>query len=96
MCPTKKLVKQQEKPQVEQEKKPQVQIKINHEDGGDMGKKKKKTRRRGVENQDQQETSPKLNAMIARTRDTMPRSVLSSLRRRLKQVKRGKAMGSTT
>ena len=49
MCPTKQLVKQQEKPQpkpqVEQEKTPQEQIKINHEDGGDLMKKKKKTRR---------------------------------------------------
>jgi hypothetical protein len=48
MCPTKKLVKQQEepqpKPQVEQEKTPQVQVKINHE-GGDLMMKKKKTRR---------------------------------------------------
>jgi len=37
MCPTKKLVKQQEepqpKPQVEQEKTPQEQVKINYEDG---------------------------------------------------------------
>ncbi|KAG0514191.1 hypothetical protein BDA96_10G169200 [Sorghum bicolor] len=41
MCPTKQLVKHQtkpqQKPQVEQEKKPQAQVKINHEDGGDMG-----------------------------------------------------------
>ena len=48
-CPTKKLVKQQEepqpKPQVEQEKIPQEQIKINHEDDGDLMMKKKKTRR---------------------------------------------------
>ena len=40
MCPTKQLVKQleepQPKPQVEQEKTPQEQIKINHEDGGDL------------------------------------------------------------
>jgi cytochrome c553 len=40
MCPTKQLVKQQEepqpKPQDEQEKTPQEQIKINHEDGGDL------------------------------------------------------------
>jgi hypothetical protein len=58
MCPTKKLVKEQvepqQKPQVEQEKTPQEQIKINHEDGGDLimekkkkKKKKKKTRRGG-------------------------------------------------
>jgi peroxiredoxin family protein len=48
MCPTKQLVKQQvkpqPKPQVEQEKTPQKQIKINHEDGGDLMM-KKKTRR---------------------------------------------------
>ncbi|OQU83327.1 hypothetical protein SORBI_3005G108601 [Sorghum bicolor] len=51
MCPTKQLVKQQEepqqKPQVEQEKKPQAQVKIYHEDGGDMGMMNKKTRRGG-------------------------------------------------
>ena len=51
MCPTKQLVKQQEEPQpklqVEQEIKPQVQIQVNHENGGDMGKKMKKIRRGG-------------------------------------------------
>jgi hypothetical protein len=40
-CPTKK-------PQVEPKAKPQAQIKINHEDGGDLMKKKKKTRRGGT------------------------------------------------
>ena len=40
-------MKPQPKPQVEQEKKPQVQIKINHEDSGDLMIKKKKTRRGG-------------------------------------------------
>ena len=35
------------KAQVEQEKTPQEQIKINHEDGGDLMMKKKKTRRHG-------------------------------------------------
>ena len=49
MCPTKQLVKQleepQPKPQVEQKKTPQEQIKINHEDGGELMIKKKKTRR---------------------------------------------------
>ena len=48
MCPTKQLVKQQvepqSKPRVEQET-PQEQIKINHEDGGDLMMKKKKTKR---------------------------------------------------
>ena len=48
MCPTKQLVKQQEepqpKPQVEQEKTPQEQVKIYHENGGDLMTKKKKTR----------------------------------------------------
>ena len=51
MCPTKQLVKQKEnpqpKPQVEQEKTPQEQVKINHEDGGDLMMMKKKTRRGG-------------------------------------------------
>jgi hypothetical protein len=51
MCPTKKLVKHQEetqpKPQDEQEKTPQEQIKINHEDGGDLLMKKKRKTRRG-------------------------------------------------
>jgi hypothetical protein len=49
MCPTKQLVKQQEKPQPKpqdkQEKTPQEQIKINHEDDGDLMMMKKKTRR---------------------------------------------------
>jgi len=49
--PTKQLVKHQVKPQpklqVEQEKTPQDQVKIYHEDGGDMGMMKKKTRRGG-------------------------------------------------
>ena len=49
MCPTKQLVKQQmepqPKPQVEQEKIPQEQVKINHEDGGDLMMKKRKIRR---------------------------------------------------
>ena len=49
MCPTKLLVKQQvkplPKPQDEQEKTPQEQIKINHEHGGYLIMKKKKTRR---------------------------------------------------
>ena len=44
-------MKQQEepqpKPQVEQEKIPQEQIKINHEDGGDLMMKKKKIRKGG-------------------------------------------------
>jgi hypothetical protein len=48
MCPTKQVVEQQvepqSKPQVEQEKKPQEQIKINHDDGSNLMK-KKKTRR---------------------------------------------------
>ena len=51
MCLTKQLVKQleepQPKPQVEQENTPQEQIKINHEDGGNLMIKKKKTRRGG-------------------------------------------------
>jgi hypothetical protein len=66
MCRTKQLVKQQEepqpKPQVEQEKKPQDQIQVNHENGGEMGKKKKKTRRGGkrrhqMRNQDVKQVS---------------------------------------
>ena len=51
MCPTKQLVKQQEepqpKPQDQLEKTPQEQIKINHEDGGDLMMMKKNTRRGG-------------------------------------------------
>ena len=49
MCPTKQLVKQEEepqpKPQDEQEKTPQVQLKTNHEDGGDLMMMKRKIRR---------------------------------------------------
>ena len=51
MCPTKQLVKHieepQPKPQVEQEKTPHEQVKIYHEDGGDLMMKKKKTKRSG-------------------------------------------------
>ena len=43
----KQLEEPQPKPQVEQEKTPQEQIKINHEDGGDLMIKKKKIRRGG-------------------------------------------------
>ncbi|KAG0529848.1 hypothetical protein BDA96_05G132800 [Sorghum bicolor] len=61
MCPTKQLVKQQvkpqQKPQVEQEKKPQVQVKIYHEDGGDMGMMKKKTRRGGRQSRSSKDLS---------------------------------------
>ncbi|KAG0514493.1 hypothetical protein BDA96_10G196600 [Sorghum bicolor] len=61
MCPTKQLVKQQvkpqPKPQVEQEKKPQAQVKIYHEDGGDMGMKKKKTRRGGRQSRSSKDLS---------------------------------------
>ena len=51
MCATKQLVKQKEepqpKPQVDQEKTPKEQIKINHDDGGDLMKKMEKTRMGG-------------------------------------------------
>ncbi|KAG0548152.1 hypothetical protein BDA96_01G142100 [Sorghum bicolor] len=61
MCPTKQLVKHQtkpqQKPQVEQEKKPQAQVKINHEDGGDMGMMKKKTRRGGRQSRSSKDLS---------------------------------------
>jgi hypothetical protein len=50
MCPTKKLVKPQvkpqPKPQVEQKKNPQKQIKINHEYNDDVGNKKTRRERR--------------------------------------------------
>ncbi|OQU90579.1 LOW QUALITY PROTEIN: hypothetical protein SORBI_3001G001066 [Sorghum bicolor] len=61
MCPTKQLVKHQakpqQKPQVEQEKKPQAQVKIYHEDGGDMGMMKKKTRRGGRQSRSSKDLS---------------------------------------
>ncbi|OQU84886.1 hypothetical protein SORBI_3004G137601 [Sorghum bicolor] len=61
MCPTKQLVKQQEepqqKPQVEQEKKPQAQVKIYHEDGGNMGMMKKNTRRGGRQSRSSKDPS---------------------------------------
>ncbi|KAG0549218.1 hypothetical protein BDA96_01G236400 [Sorghum bicolor] len=61
MCPTKQLVKHQtkpqQKPQVEQEKKPQAQVKIYHEDGGDMGMMKKKTRRGGRQSRSSKDPS---------------------------------------
>ncbi|OQU80476.1 hypothetical protein SORBI_3007G132950 [Sorghum bicolor] len=49
--------KPQQKPQVEQEKKPQAQVKIYHEDGGDMGMMKKKTRRGGRQSRSSKELS---------------------------------------
>ncbi|KAG0550001.1 hypothetical protein BDA96_01G302400 [Sorghum bicolor] len=51
MCPTKQL------PQVDQEKKPQAQVKIYHEDGGDMGMMKKKTRRGGKQSRSSKDLS---------------------------------------
>jgi hypothetical protein len=108
MCQTKQLVKQQEEPQPklqdEQEKKPQEQVKINHENGGDLLMKKKKTRRGGrarhlMLDQDAKMTSKNQiekriwltsSASSVVIGDTLPLSVLLSLRRRLK-----KAMGST-
>ncbi|OQU81375.1 hypothetical protein SORBI_3006G048850 [Sorghum bicolor] len=61
MCPTKQLVKHQAKPQpkpqVEQEKTPQAQVKIYHEDGGDMGVMKKKTRRGGRQSRSSKDLS---------------------------------------
>jgi len=61
MCPTKQLVKQkeesQQKPQVEQEKKPQAQVKIYHEDGGDVGMMMKKTRRGGRQSRSSKDLS---------------------------------------
>ncbi|OQU83541.1 hypothetical protein SORBI_3005G132033 [Sorghum bicolor] len=61
MCPTKQLVKHQakpqQKPQVEQEKKPQAQVKIYHEDSGDMGMMKKKTRRGGRQSRSSKDLS---------------------------------------
>ncbi|KAG0543007.1 hypothetical protein BDA96_02G152800, partial [Sorghum bicolor] len=61
LCLTKQLVKRQvkpqQKPQVEQEKKPQVQVKIYHEDGGDMGMMKKKTRRGGRQSRSSKDLS---------------------------------------
>ncbi|KAG0520254.1 hypothetical protein BDA96_08G058100 [Sorghum bicolor] len=61
MCPTKQLVKHQvkpqQKPQVEQEKKPQAQVKIYHEDGGDMGMMRKKTRRGGRQSRSSKDLS---------------------------------------
>ena len=71
MCLTKQLVKQleepQPKPQVEQEKTPQEQVKIYHEDGGDlMMKKKKKTRRGGKARHPMQTQDAK---MMSKTQD---------------------------
>ena len=69
--PTKQLVKQlkepQPKPQVEQEKTPQEQVKIYHEDGGDLMTKKKKTRRGGKARHPMQTQDAK---MMNKTQDT--------------------------
>ena len=112
MCPTKQLVKQleepQPKPQVEQEKTPQEQIKINHEDGDLI--KKKKTRRGGKarhpmqtqdakmmsKNEDEKKIYAHIKCFKCGSVEHLPLSVLLSLRRRLKQSMRGKAMRSTT
>ena len=61
----KQQVKPQPKPQVEQEKTPQEQIKINHEDG-DLMIKKKKTRRGGKARHPMQTQDAK---MISKTQD---------------------------
>ena len=96
-------------PQVEQEKTPQEQIKINHEDGGDLRMKKKKTRRGGKarhpmqtqddkmmsKNEDEKKDYAHIKCFKCGSRDTLPLSVLPSLRRRLKQSMRGKTMRST-
>jgi L-2-hydroxyglutarate oxidase LhgO len=118
MCLTKQLVKQQvepqPKPQVEQET-PQEQIKINHEDGGDLMVKKKKTRKGGKAreramhlrmNQDvkqvsknKEEKMKKIAHMRCYSCDTLGHLlwvVQTSLRRRLKQTRRSKAMRSIT
>ena len=111
MCPTKQLVKQQVKPQlkplVEEEKKPQLHDKSNHEDGGDSGI-KKKIRRGGrarhpmlIQDAKMMSKTQERKSMLTSSassveiRDTLPLSVLPSLRRRLKQSMRGKAIGST-
>jgi hypothetical protein len=111
MCPTKQLVtqqvKHQPKTQVEQEEKPQVQDKTNHEDGGDSGIRKKKTRRGGrarhpmliqdakmmTKNRDEKKNYAHIKCFKC---NTLPRGVLPSLRRRFKQLMRDKTMGSNT
>jgi hypothetical protein len=96
ICPSKKLVKQQEEPQP----KPHVE----HE------KKKKKTRRGGrgrhlmqiqdtkmmSKNQIEKKIWLTSSASSVKIWDTLPRGVLPSLRRMLKQLMRGKAMKSIT
>ena len=73
-------------------------------------KKKKKTRRGGKakhpmqtqdakmmsKNEDERKIMPTSSASSVEVHDTLPLSVLPSLRRRLKQSMRGKAMRSTT
>jgi hypothetical protein len=90
----KQQVKPQPKPQVEQEKKPQALDKIYHEDGGDMGMKQKT--RRGSRKSRSSKDLTHIKCLSARMRDTLPRCVSPSLRRWLKQKRRGKAMRSNT
>ena len=59
-------MKHQPKPQVEQEKTPQEQVKIYHEDGGDLVTTKKKTRRGGKARHPMQTQDAK---MMSKTQD---------------------------
>jgi len=60
-----------------------------------MGMIKKKTRRGGRQSRSSKDLCQS-NALSARMMDTLPRGVLPSLRTRLKQFSRGKAMRSNT
>jgi hypothetical protein len=107
ICPTKKLVNPQVKPQpksrVEQKKNPQKQIKINHEYNGDVGKKKKiirERRRHSIYNQDDMMSTNQRRRMIWLKSSatcvmiwvTLPQGVPTILRRRLNKMRRGKTM----
>jgi hypothetical protein len=109
-CPNKE--ESQPKPQDEQEKKPQDQVKINHEDIIDdlKMKKKKKTRRGGrarhptpildakmmmSKNQEKKDLAH-IKCFKCEEMGHYASRCPTKLRRRLKQLKRGKAMKSIT
>ena len=99
MCPTKQLVKQQvkpqPKPQVEQEKTPQAQVKIYHEDGGDMGMMKKKKRRGGRKSKSSKDLTH-IKCFEWKNEGHFASKCSTNLEKNAQGTVRGKAMRSNT